>query len=153
MTSRGLDFVCPACGRPCGDPLYRGPHPHAPARLCMDCWAEHWHEMEMRMLFGGAWDVVDEALWLVSFGLSAPAAAALIARHRKALRRWLLRMRKYAHLIPDWLGTGRPGTRSRTPTTDSDRVPVGASPTPRPTGTTPPTPAPWPTTAPEARPC
>lgn len=114
MIGRDNDFVCPACGRPCGDPLYRGPAPHAPARLCMDCWAQQWHEMEMRMLFGGAWDVVDEALWLISFGLTSSAAAGLIARHRRGLRRWLTRMRKYAHLIPDWLAADPP------PATDQD---------------------------------
>ncbi|HOD84404.1 MAG: hypothetical protein BWX88_04016 [Planctomycetes bacterium ADurb.Bin126] len=108
MPSRGLQsraaFRCPNCKKTYGDPAYHGPSPHAPARLCFGCWAEKWAEFEQRASRGGDWTALDEALWLVCMGFSQSEASNLIARDRSFLARWLQRMRKYPHLVPDWLG-------------------------------------------------
>jgi len=96
-------FCCPHCKQRYGDPVYHGPSPHAPGRLCFGCWAEKWSEFELRCSRGGDWTVLDEALWLVCMGFSHSEASDLVARDRSFLARWLQRMRKYPHLIPDWL--------------------------------------------------
>ena len=96
-------FVCPQCLRQYGDPSYHGPAPHAPGNLCLDCWADHWAEFEMRVFQDRQWSALDQALWLVCRGLSPAQAADLVGRHRNALHKWLVRLRKYDHLVPYWL--------------------------------------------------
>lgn len=96
-------FRCPHCKQRCGDPAYHGPWPHAPGRLCFGCWAEQWSQFERRFANGGDWTVLDEALWLVCMGFTFTQASHLVAGNRRFLARWLQRMRKHPHLIPDWL--------------------------------------------------
>lgn len=96
-------FTCPSCKIEYGDPLYHGPAGHAPPNLCMDCWANEWAHMEVRMLAGGDWSVLDSALWLVSCGLKQHQAADLLAIHRNTFARWIRRMRRNPHEIPEWL--------------------------------------------------
>jgi len=101
--STTVAFVCPKCGREYGDPLYHGPSPHAPARLCLDCWVANWAEFEARIFKDCDWTVLDEALWLICQGFTQAEAADFIGRHRNTISHWIQRMRKFSHLIPDWL--------------------------------------------------
>ena len=96
-------FTCPQCGDDYGDPLYHGPAPHAPSRLCLDCWVNQWAEFEARIFNDQDWTVLDDALWLVSRGLSHSEAAEVIRQHRKGLHHWMVMMRKHPHRVPDWL--------------------------------------------------
>ena len=96
------DFTCPACGRDYGDPLYHGPQPHAPATICFDCWADEWEAICCRHRIGRDPGELDQALWLISRGVSKTKAADLIHVHRQTLWRWLQRLRKYPHTIPEW---------------------------------------------------
>lgn len=100
-------FRCPYCKEPYGDGAYHGPSPHAPSRLCFDCWVDQWAQFEERILREGDWTVLDEALWLICQGFSQAKAADIVGRHRNSLARWLLWMRKFPHLIPDWLWQGK----------------------------------------------
>ena len=102
-TCHSQAFTCPQCSRDYGDPLYHGPAPHAPARLCLDCWADQWAEFEARIFNDQEWTVLDEGLWLVSRGLSHSQAAEVIRQHRNGLHNWMVRMRKYPHRVPSWL--------------------------------------------------
>ena len=71
----------------------------------MDCWADEWAYMEVRMLNGGDWSVLDSALWLVCCGLSRQQAADLLGIHRNTFARWIGRMRRDPHEIPQWVVT------------------------------------------------
>ena len=102
-TTTTTAFVCPQCGRPYGDPLYHGPAPHAPGRLCLDCWVANWAEFEARIFKDADWTVLDEALWLICQGFTHSEAAALIGQHRNTIANWIQKLRKFSHLIPDWL--------------------------------------------------
>jgi len=103
---RTIAFECPQCHRQYGDPLYHGPAPHAPANLCLDCWVANWAEFEARIFKDREWTVLDEALWLICQGFTHSEAAGLVGRHPKTLGYWLQKMRKFSHLIPDWLSRG-----------------------------------------------
>ena len=96
-------FVCPNCRQEYGDPLYHGPRGHAPQNVCLECWADEWSIMEARMYNGGDWSVLDAAFWLVCCGLTRQEAARLLGMRRNEVQRWLLRLRRNPHLIPDWL--------------------------------------------------
>ena len=96
-------FVCPNCHRDYGDPLYHGPSGHAPQNLCMDCWAEEWALVELRMLNGGNWGVLDSALWLVCCGFSRQQAAKLLGLHRNTIGNWLTRLKKHRRSVPEWM--------------------------------------------------
>ena len=85
------------------DPFYVGTPGHCPPGVCFDCWCIEWDTMEARMLNGGEWTTLDEALWLVSRGLTRSEAAAVVGTSRRTLYRWLQKLRKNTHLIPDWL--------------------------------------------------
>jgi len=98
-----IAFHCAYCKTPYGDPLYHGPAPHAPGNLCMDCWAEQWAQFEARMLREGDWGVMDQALWLICQGFTHSVAADMIGRHRNSIGNWICMLRKFPHLIPDWL--------------------------------------------------
>ena len=105
-------FRCRNCNRPYGDPQYHGPAGHAPLNLCLDCWADEWAVIELRMLNGGDWSVLDSALWLVCCGLTRQQAAGVLGIHRNTVRNWLLRLRRRPEEIPDWLlhkTSNRPG--------------------------------------------
>ena len=102
-TTVGPTFICPGCQRLYCDPFYHGPIGHAPQNLCLDCWADEWARMEVRMLSGGDWTVLDSALWLVCCGLSRQKAAEVLGLHRNTIRNWLLQLRKHPETIPDWL--------------------------------------------------
>ena len=113
-----IAFTCPACGREYGDSLYHGPWPHSPANLCLDCWAIAWTEMQEAMWKEQDWGELDEALFLVCQGFTRAEAAGLIGKSARTLRRWMQRLRKFPHLIPNWLsekGASRVGTIRRDP--------------------------------------
>lgn len=95
--------VCASCKCSYGDGLYHGPAGHAPQNLCLDCWADEWAVMEVRMLNGGQWTALDSALWLVCCGLTRQQAASVLGLHRNTLRNWLVRLRKHPGRIPEWL--------------------------------------------------
>ena len=96
-------FQCPKCGKRYGDALYHGPWPHTPTNICLDCWAAEWARIQAVMQTEGDWSELDEALFLVSQGVTQSAAAAVIGRCRKTLYNWIRKLRRYPHLVPDWL--------------------------------------------------
>ena len=96
-------FVCPNCKRAYGDGLYHGPIGHAPQNLCLDCWANEWAQMEVRMLNGGDWSVLDSALWLICCGFTRQEAAGIIGVGRRTIHRWIQAVRKDPEKIPQWL--------------------------------------------------
>jgi hypothetical protein len=96
-------FVCAACKRGIGDPLYHGPAGHAPHSVCFDCWTEEWACIEACMVNGGDWSLLDSALWLVCCGLTRRQAAIVLGLHRNKIRRWILHLRRNPRDLPDWL--------------------------------------------------
>ncbi len=96
-------FVCPNCRRRYGDSLYHGPDGHAHPALCMDCWADEWVDMEVRLMCGGDWTVLDSALWLVCCGFTRQQAAGILGLHRNTIHNWIARLRRNPSEIPDWL--------------------------------------------------
>ena len=102
-THAASGFVCANCKRTYGDPLYHGPPGHAPQNLCLDCWADEWALIELRMLNGGDWSVLDSALLLVCCGLSRQQAAEVLGLHRNTVHKWLVHLRRNPQDVPDWL--------------------------------------------------
>ena len=63
----------------------------------------HWDKIEAIAANGGCWTYLDEALWLVCRGVTLAQAASVIASNRKALGRWIDKMRLDPKPAPDWL--------------------------------------------------
>ncbi|MCP4379694.1 MAG: hypothetical protein GY794_26435 [bacterium] len=104
-TDTQIGFRCQGvgCGEWIDDVRYVGPAGHAPQNLCFECWMAHWEVVEARVINGGRWSYLDEALWLICRGLSVVQAADVINTHAKTLRRWIVKMRQRPELVPDWL--------------------------------------------------
>ena len=96
-------FECPKCGKRYGDDHYHGPWPHTPANICLDCWAVEWVLIQVRMKAEQNWTELDEALFLVSQGFTQSEAAGFIGKHRNTLGNWIRKLRRFPHLVPDWL--------------------------------------------------
>lgn len=94
-------FTCAACHHDQGDPLYKGPRPHAPDNECLECWAEFWAEAEAAIRREGDWSPAVEAAFAVARGKTRQEAAELVGVHRVTLWRWLRKIRANPSLIPD----------------------------------------------------
>jgi len=63
----------------------------------------HWEKIEACAANGGAWNNLDEAMWLLCRGRSLAEAAEAVTSHYTTLRRWIAKMRLQPELLPDWL--------------------------------------------------
>ena len=82
--------TCPGCNQPRPDPLYHGPLPHAPSRLCFDCWCEAWEDIlgEIRAEHAGksaSWHSTLAAIWAIANGATRAEAATLAKVTRRTL--------------------------------------------------------------------
>jgi len=85
------------------DPLYRGPHGHAPAGICAGCWEEYWDHIKARISHEGRWEPIHEAVWQLAHGASRQRAAQIAGMHRSTIWRCLRKWRQNPALIPEWL--------------------------------------------------
>ncbi len=90
-------FVCEQCKEPIGDPLYTGPHGHAPDNICFTCWVNAFEQPPKD------WPKDITVLWMISQGYSRAEAlkeTRLTYKQFRLMVNW--RKKKFSESRKNW---------------------------------------------------